>query len=1230
MNAENIKIAIRKALAATAGDSAFHETSAALLRAMKYRSERTLAGQTGDPGDFVQAFPAANPATKSEQEFLDSAKSVRVLFQYTDEEVRSDAQPALFEDRTFYRNNDRAFIFSAVDLECDSYPRGRYAAFTREINKRIDAPTIVLFRTPANLVTLAFVHRRPNKRDASRDVLGSVSLIREIDAADPHRAHLDILAELSLSERLGWMDERAKTHNFDGLLDAWLYALDTEELNKSFYRDLFQWFERAVSVAKFPSDRRKKLEPERHVIRLITRLLFVWFIKEKRLIADDLFIENRVKGLLKDYDRATGDSYYRAVLQNLFFATLNTEIGQRGFSSVNNNTYRNFSKYRFRNQIADEAALMDLFKQTPFINGGLFDCLDSEASITRGGYRIDCFSDVDYRKLSIPNRLFFGDDGLITLFEKYKFTVEENTPVEREVALDPELLGKVFENLLAAYNPETRDNARKQTGSYYTPRAVVDYMVDEALVASLAQNAKTEDSDSWERRLRYLMDYDDAFDDADELFTQQEREAIVRAISETKILDPAVGSGAFPMGTLHKLTLALRRLDSDNKIWERLQRQLASNRASDAFGTNDQTERDEELKEISETFEKYRDSDYGRKLYLIQNSIYGVDIQPVATQIAKLRFFISLAIEQQTDPAADNYGIKPLPNLETRFVAANTLLGLDRPEQMMLVQTDAVQDIQRDLDRNRERYFHANSRRVKLDCQDEDERLRQKMANTLRRLDLSEGDAAKLAKWNPFDQNTNADWFDAEYMFGLADGFDVVIGNPPYVRSEAGGEIPALREKIIQSGNYDTIFEKWDLFIPFVEQGYKLLKPRGFTTMIVSDAYCHARYAKKSREYFLGNARVVRLDFFSKIKIFEAGVHNITYLFQKADGENNEPERRVHAPEFGTVNLLPTKAQRDMNERVFFPEDTVVQEATIPTRKLSDICYVSYGLRPSSKANAKEKFVTSDLTSTRYDKLHSRKYVDGKHLVSWLPRHHLWIEWGTDRSPSDFYAPTFPKLHSVNEKLLAKKNCGSTPIACYDNEQIVFSASVIGFLNWDSLAGIRNRSISKQARYRDQKQLPHLPSRENLEEISKKFSIHFLLGVLNSSYVTHYLIANRRHNVSLYPNDWKNIPIPDVTSTQQEPVINLVDRILKAKSADPEADVTVLEWDINDLVYELYGLTEDEIDEIEGSLDPVPLTAAQQDAALLKAMQDGKEEARAEGYATREEVMAILQGSDGD
>ncbi len=872
-----VRNAIATALAAVPGVD-WPDATAAVLDAMGYRSELFLEDQTGDPADFIRQFDADNPGTQTERRFLEDARSVQLVFQITNAEIAEAAAPSQqmrFDRSNFDTGNAQSFLFLAVELAGDNYSRSRYAEFTREINKRLFAPSVILFRTASNRVTLAFPHRRPNRRDPERDVLGRVSLIREIDPVRPHRAHLDILAELSLPERLRWMEAHGKPPNFDGLLDAWLNTLDTEELNRRFYRDLFQWFERAVETARFPSGEARTLDPQEHVIRLITRLMFVWFIKEKGLVADDLFVETQVTDLLKDYNRDNGDSYYRAVLQNLFFATLNTEIGQRGFSSENNDTHRDFSRYRYRREIADPVALLALFAKTPFINGGLFDCLDSFEATGKGGYRIDYFSDnvlrkgtEEYGKLSIPNRLFFDESrdapGLIELFGRYKFTVEENTPAEQEVALDPELLGKVFENLLAAYNPETRENARKQTGSYYTPRAVVDYMVDEALVATLAQRAAPADGDAgfWQERLRYLLDYDDAFSDAETLFTETEREAAVRAIAETKVLDPAVGSGAFPMGILHKLTLALNRLDSENELWRELQREIATKRAANAFDTTDQQERDAELQEISDTFERYRGTDFGRKLYLIQNSIYGVDIQPVATQIAKLRFFISLAIEQQpnADPA-DNYGIRPLPNLETRFVAANTLLALDSPQGVLTSQR--ARELQNELLLNRERYFHANNRTLKLRWRDEDQRLRGKLAAELRQIGMAEGDADKIAVCDLFDQNSAAaNWFDAKYMFGVTDGFDVVIGNPPYVESRN-----SLLSDEMKDAYNEQVLNDWgeglprgsDLLMYFLARSPKLLNDRGYGHLITQNAWLSTDYGKRFQDFSLGKFSVYRI-----------------------------------------------------------------------------------------------------------------------------------------------------------------------------------------------------------------------------------------------------------------------------------------------------------------------------------------------------------------------------------
>jgi hypothetical protein len=448
--------------------------------------------------------------------------------------------------------------------------------------------------------------------------------------------------------------------------------------------------------------------------------------------------------------------------------------------------------------------------------------------------------------------------------------------------------------------------------------------------------------------------------------------------------------------------------------------------------------------------------------------------------------------------------------------------------------------------------------------------------------------AQQLASWDPYDQNAFADFFDSEWMFNVSDGFDVVIGNPPYVRADSGIQHLILRKAIEESGQYETLWEKWDLYIPFVERGYKLLRPGGVTTMIVSDAYCHSKYAQKSQDWFLKNSRVLRLDFFSKIKIFDAGVHNITYLFQKTDGTSNRPERRVHDPEFGTVKILQSSEQSELNYRTFFPEDNVSQQLHNSTVLLSNICWISYGLTPSSdEHDSKGEFTTSDLVSETRDQLHCKTFVEGKHLDCWVPFTNLWIEWGTDRAPSKFRRPTFPEMYDVAEKVLAQRSPGPDPKACYDNKNLIFTPSSVGFILWHSLSGARNRSLKKFARYRGEKPLrPDLPKREELEKISRRYAVKFLLAVMNSAVARNFLRANRRSNIHLYPNDWKQLPIPDVLSSKQAPVVNLVDKILTTMRADHTAHITPLEAEIDARVAHLYKLTEEEYSLILGELKP--------------------------------------------
>ena len=1047
---EEIRRAIRRCRSGEWCENAVH-----LLDVLGYRSERTVV-LSGKVDDFIRQFPAPNENTQAEQFFRDNARSVRILFQVTDSEITVVRRTLLPTDG-FDEGNVRSFLFAAIELNGKTYSRGQYAQFTREINKRITVPTVVLFKTADDRLTLSFVHRREHKRDPKRDVLGHVSLIREINPTEPHRAQLDILADLSLRQRLLWMDAHDALPNFDGLLAAWLAALDTEELNRRFYRDLFGWFNRAVQEATFPTGEARSLHAEEHVIRLITRLLFVWFIKEKRLIADALFIETRIAKLLKDYDQDAGDSYYRTVLQNLFFATLNTEIDKRGFSKKKNVTHRDFSCYRFKKEMSDPDALLRLFSQTPFINGGLFDCLDSEKSTTSGGWRVDCFSDVHYHKLSLPNRLFFDDDGLITLFNRYKFTVEENTPAEQEVALDPELLGKVFENLLAAYNPETRETARKQTGSYYTPRPVVDYMVDEALVATLVEKAESDDGDVayWQERLRYLLDYEDAFNDANELFEEAEAERLVQEIAELKVLDPAVGSGAFPMGVLHKLTLALRRIDPDNAHWEKLQKERALAKADAAFDAQDQQEREAELKEISETFEHYRDSDFGRKLYLIQNSIFGVDIQPIAAQIAKLRFFISLAIEQEPDANAPNFGIKPLPNLETRFIAANTLMQLKTADQLDLFRQQ-IEALKTKLEENRERHFHATTRRKKLECRDEDEKLRRALADELKAAGLPEDDAKKITQWDPYDQNAEADWFDSEYMFGVADGFDVVIGNPPYVRQEKIG-----RHKSFLLALYtDAATARSDLYCYFYARGLQLLRDGGMHVFVCSNSWLDVGYGAKLQEHLLKDAHVQAIYESAVERQFStADINTIISVIRKTTADDADATRFVHL-----LESFEAAVAEGGQRRKIVKSWAELREAGTDGRKFVGDKWGGKYLRAPAiyhaiLNNCADKLVRlGDVATVRFG------IKTGANDFFYLTPEVI-AEWGIE---PEFYRPVMTTPQESRRIAVNPAELPRRLFMCHEDKAALSGTGALAYIQWGEAQGYhRRRSVTSRRRWYD-------------------------------------------------------------------------------------------------------------------------------------------------------------------
>ena len=629
-------------------------------------------------------------------------------------------------------------------------------------------------------------------------------------------------------------------------------AFSVEALTKQFYKDLYEWYQWAVDPASgvyFPNntsteaDDREDIETK--IIRLITRIMFVWFIKQKELVPNKIFDVDFLETILKDFDpnSAVVGNYYNAILQNLFFGTLNRAIedeqgNKRKFATNVKKDIKTLYRYAEMFTISEDEVIK-LFSEVPFLNGGLFECLDKTKTIdgVEQSYNYDGFSRNDkkfadgrYRNRAVvPNILFFEPEkGLISILSRYNFTIEENSPEEQQVALDPELLGKVFENLLGAYNPETKETARNQSGSFYTPREIVNYMVDESLISYLGNTAF----------VRSLFSPEFVYDKTKEA----DYKTIAEKLKSIKILDPACGSGAFPMGLLNRMIDILCHITPDENIYE-------------------------------------------MKLAIIENCIYGSDIQSIAAQITKLRFFISLICNCEKDATKPNFGIPTLPNLETKFVAANSLIAKKKQESHNLFENPEIEPTKKELTEIRHEHFSAKTAYRKSTLREKDKQLREKLAKLLEQdNDFAPEDAKQLAAWNPYDQNAVAEFFDPAWMFGVNDGFDIVIGNPPYIQLQNnGGELAQLYAPC----NYKTYARTGDIYCLFYERGYQLLKPNGHLCYITSNKWMRAGYGEKTREFFANNTNPMLLIDFAGVKIFEsATVDTNILLFAKAANEH--------------------------------------------------------------------------------------------------------------------------------------------------------------------------------------------------------------------------------------------------------------------------------------------------------------------------------------------------------
>lgn len=1049
-----------------------------------------------------------------------------------------------------YKSYDGLMLFA---LEVNKPPtRSEISELTRAFNRisqKMPVALLLKYQVQTEAVISICISERFQYKQEWRqgEKSGKVIILRDIHTQTTHTGHLRILQDLV---------KPVGVTNYAQLHEHWLQVLDVSILNKKFFQELANWYFWAMDNVQFPDDIEKKKDVRNatNLIRLITRVIFIWFIKEKKLVPANLFRKEFLGKTVKDFAKnKKSENYYHAILQNLFFGTLNQKMDERKFVK----SHKGFVKsdqgirtfYRYPEKFAmSEKEAMNLFAYVPFLNGGLFDCLDKTDDETKKDYFVDGFTRRKEHQAHVPDYLFFGDEeeidlnevfgtknkkhkvkGLINLLDSYKFTVAENTPVEEEIALDPELLGKVFENLLASYNTETQTTARKQTGSFYTPREIVNYMVDESLLEYLKQNCK--DLPDPDNRLRDLFSYSENANP----FNERETEFLIEAINNCKILDPACGSGAFPMGVLHKMVHILTKLDNGNKLWRELQKQKAIEDTEAAYKDDDKEERKKRLLEINDVFDNNA-SDYGRKLYLIENCIYGIDIQPIAVQIAKLRFFISLIIDQNKQEGKENFGIRSLPNLETKFVAANSLIGLEAPTGikkgkvgMGFLKNLEIEEKEKELKVLRHHYFTPKTRREKIQYQTKDKKLREEIAKLLEEDGWDTTVAKQIVAFDPYDQNLSAPFFESEWMFGLTEGFDIVIGNPPY-----GADLPVDQTNYFKT-NYKL--KTSESAILFIEKGFNILNGNGFQSYIIPKSFTFASNYEQTRDFVVDD-----LGFLVDCgKAFESvKLEACVFGLKKNSKTKFYKSLKLNADLIVEPNSVIDKSLK--TKFGFLPNGLTEHEISLGNKILSK----SILLATISK-NSRGEILQKKIQQTGKFPI-----IGGKEINKFGIR-------GIKGYIKDKSEIT-EKSHIHSNSILAQ-NIVAHITQPYEHLKII--ACIPNKTDYLIVDTINQITITKDF-----------------------FTQKYLWCMLNSKLINWYcylfILAKAIRTIHFDNSFTSRIPIPAISLSQQKPFITIVDKILSAKEKNPEADTSPLEKQLDEMVYKLYELTEEEIKIVEG------------------------------------------------
>jgi len=864
-----------------------------------------------------------------------------------------------------------------------------------------------------------------------------------------------------------------------------------------------------------------------YVKKLLGRIVFLHFLQKKGWLGVPAGKEwgegdhNFMLHLFENASEEQKENFLDDILEDLFAKGLDCNRSDRG--DLYDTKVEGFRNHRI-----------------PYLNGGLFER-----------------DNLDEKTVCFPSNYF---EDLLTMLSQYNFTIDENDPNDAEVGVDPEMLGRIFENLL-------EDN--KDKGAFYTPKEIVQYMCRESLIAYLQTDQKEEDKDS----IRQFVTTHDV-ESLGEL-----KEEIEQKLIDVKICDPAIGSGAFPMGLLRELFLCRSAIEPN-------------------------------------IVEKAADI----KRHIIQNNIYGVDIERGAVEIARLRFWLALIVEEKSPEV--------LPNLDFKIMQGNSLLesyeGIDlsklattsdvqiyQPQrnlfgelespQMRIIfdQADKLKEFQANLDLYFEITAHEERTCLRKSIEDyvryiiaytldihrqaEETKIRQISSSTTfteKQKKAIAGAEANIVHFNEMIENVENmelpnsqfflwhTWFHDVFSRPSKEGFDIVIGNPPYISAPtqiASKELNEQRQRIVASNKYKSLNEKWDLYIPFIELGLQLLCTNGTFSMIVPYPLTNQKYGKKLRKMITEEYCLLEITDLNGTKIFEnATVSNCIPFVQNCLPKDEL--RITHFCEDKTIREVlrksPDSLKQDEKNYIWNltrEERTSIRFANM--NMLGDFCYISVGMVLNASENTeKGAFKKEDLISDIYDEIHSRKYIEAKDIDKYQVKRVRYLEWNTERCPDKLRRPTFRELYDCPKLLINR--LGLLKVYLDVDTHFLHSDSMFCAVLWKDLEDVNNKSISssikKFSKY----------NRTEMETLSGKVDLYYLLAILNSSIADELLADQRGGDYHIYPEHIRNLPIPLPEKEVQKNIGNIAKEILQRRKVN--ADYSDLQEELDKMVALLY------------------------------------------------------------